>query len=145
MSRLLLFSKKKRCNLVISPEDLNGAYFNVFQFTFKKGANFLFFVFPQSILLGLSCFYAPQHINFRVSISILYKQLRLFFKGLMQGFFLEFRVIGLGFKIKKGSRFYIKFAKFDIGFSHFIRLPVLPLVKFFRTKRRFMLFLSRLF
>lgn len=139
-SRFLVFSKKKKVNLLISPEDLNFNMFNNFYLTFHKGLIFLPLSFPKIEILGLNCFYAKQHINFKSSCSIVLKQLRLFLKGLLQGFFLEFRIVGLGFKIKKGSKFYIKFAKFDIGFSHFFKLPIMPLVNFVRTKKRFMLF-----
>lgn len=125
---------------MVSPEDLNKKEVGNFNLTFTKGITIVQLIFPNMQILGLNCFYAQQYVNFRVSVSIVFKQLRLFLKGFLQGFFLEFRLIGLGFKVKKGSYCHIKFAKFDIGFSHFIKLPLSALVKFIRTKKRFMVF-----
>lgn len=139
--RLLVFSKKKILNnFLISPEDLNCFYSENFFLTSSKGFNTFAFIFPNITFLSHNCFYAQEFINIRVSLSIVKRQLKLFLKGLIQGFFLEFRVIGLGFKIKRGGSSLEKLIKFDIGFGHFIKLPVSNLVKFVRTKKRFMLF-----
>lgn len=104
------------------------------------GSNFLNVSFPKLKILNLYSFYAPTHINSRVSTSIVTKQLNLFLKGLSQGFFLEFRMVGLGFKAKRSGNFSLRSVKFDIGFSHFIKLPIPNLVKFCRIKRRFLFF-----
>jgi len=85
-------------------------------------------------------FYAPLHAGLRISISIILKQVKLFLKGLAQGFFLEFRMVGLGFKIKRTGEFSMRGVKFDIGFSHFIKLPLSRTIRLYRIKRRFLLF-----
>jgi ribosomal protein L6P/L9E len=144
MLKTLIFSKKKELNsLLISPEDIYYFYNSTaIALSSKKGINFFSTIFPQTKILNSNCFYTFQFISFRISISIIQKQLKLFLKGLVQGFFLEFRIIGLGFKIRKGSLFSEKFIKFDIGFSHFIKFPVAKMLRIGRTKKRFMLFSS---
>lgn len=140
-NRTLIFSKKKKkVSFILSPEDLYKFYSHNFVLSSSCGMNFLRITFPRIEFLNLNCFYAPEFINFRVSVSIVIKQLKLFLKGLLQGFFLEFRIVGLGFKVKKGAYSLLKFVKFDIGFSHFIKMSLPSLIKFGRTKKRFMLF-----
>lgn len=138
--KYLVFSKKKKSKFLYI-EDL---YLNPLQTTFisgsEKGSNFLTVSFPKMRFLNLYSFYVPVHKNSRVSTSMVIKQLNLFLKGLSQGFFLEFRMVGLGFKAKRSGSFSLRSIKFDIGFSHFIKLPVSNLVKFCRIKRRFLLF-----
>ena len=135
---ILLKEKKHKCVYI---EDLylntlkNGALISSF-----NGLNFLNVSFPHIQFLNSFCFYTPIHINFRVSVFIVIKQVKLFLKGLSQGFFLEFRMVGLGFKVKRGGNFLSRNIKFDIGFSHLTKLSISPMIKLCRIKRRFLLF-----
>jgi len=104
------------------------------------GFSFLRLIFPDIHILSNSVFYVPIHIKMRISISMIVKQLKLFLKGLTQGFFLEFRMIGLGFKIKRTGEFFLKGLKFDVGFSHFTKMPLSRAIRLYRIKRRFLLF-----
>jgi len=138
-SRHLIFSKKKKVKFLYL-EDLYLIPSNNLLCSSDKGINYLSLTFPNIKLLNLNVFYAPVYINSRVSSFLVIKQLKLFLKGLSQGFFLEFRMVGLGFKAKRSGNFSLRSIKFDIGFSHFIKLPVSNMVKFCRIKRRFLLF-----
>jgi hypothetical protein len=141
MNRFLIFSKKKtNNNFLVSQEDLHCFYDFKFKLTSNKGLHFFPLIFPRMKSLKINCFYAPKFINLRVSNSLIIKQLKIFLKGLLQGFFLEFRIIGLGFKIKKSAIFFQKLVKFDIGFSHSIKLAIPNHIKIARIKKRFMLF-----
>jgi hypothetical protein len=139
ISRHLIFTKKKKTKFLYL-EDLYANSSNNLLCSSDKGINYLSLIFPNIQMLNLYAFYAPVHINSRVSSFMVIKQLKLFLKGLSQGFFLEFRMVGLGFKAKRSGNFSLRTIKFDIGFSHFIKLPVSNLVKFCRIKRRFLLF-----
>lgn len=135
---ILVKEKKHKCVYV---EDL---YLNTFKnhilVSSLNGLNFLNVSFPNVKFLNSFCFYGPLHVNFRISAFIIIKQVKLFLKGLSQGFFLEFRMVGLGFKIKRGGNFLSRNVKFDIGFSHLTKLSFSPLIKLCRIKRRFLLF-----
>jgi len=136
----LVFVKKKKARFVYL-EDLYLLNSNdSFIVSSDYGVNFLRLTFPKMCILTDSVFYAPIHLGVRISISIVVKQIRLFLKGLTQGFFLEFRMVGLGFKIKRTGEFFLRGVKFDLGFSHFIKMPLSQAVRLYRIKRRFLLF-----
>jgi ribosomal protein L6P/L9E len=136
--RKLIFLKKKKMKILYL-EDLYANSKHLLSSS-EKGINSLHISFPEMKMLNNHLFYAPLHCSLRVSISIIVKQVKLFLKGLTQGFFLEFRMIGLGFKVKRAGNFSLRSIKLDIGFSHFIKIPLSNLVKLFRIKRRFLLF-----
>jgi len=138
--KILVYSRKKKTKYVISPEDINMALKEFTYLSNPNGVNLALFAFPKIEMLGMNCFYSDEHINLRISNSIVQKQLELFLKGMSQGFFLEFKLIGLGFKVRRGVVNCLKCIEFDIGFSHFINLILPPAIKFLRTKKRFMLF-----
>lgn len=138
--KYLIFSKKKKSKFLYLEDLYNNPFKTQFITSSERGSNLVSISFPKMKMLNLCSFYAPVHVNCRVSSSIVVKQLSLFLKGLAQGFFLEFRMVGLGFKAKRSGNFSLRSVKFDIGFSHFIKLPVSSLLKFCRIKRRFLLF-----
>jgi hypothetical protein len=136
----LILVKQKKSKFVYL-EDLYARNFpHSFAASSEYGVNFLRFTFPRMFILTEYLFYAPCHVGWRVSITMVLRQVKLFLKGLSQGFFLEFRMVGLGFKIKRTGDFYLRGIKFDIGFSHFIKLPLANTVRLYRIKRRFLLF-----
>lgn len=140
IKKYLIFSKKKKTKFLYLEDLYNYQFSKSILGSSEKGSFLLDVTFPQRRMLNLYSFYAPVHINSRVSSSIVIKQVNLFLKGLSQGFFLEFRMVGLGFKAKRSGNFSLRSVKFDIGFSHFIKLPISNLLKFCRIKRRFLLF-----
>jgi len=136
--RKLIFLKKKKIK-VLYLEDLYVNSKNLLASS-EKGINLLNISFPKIKMLNSYLFYVPLHYSLRVSVFMIIKQVKLFLKGLTQGFFLEFRMVGLGFKIKRTGNFLLRSIKLDIGFSHFIKIPLSNLIKLFRIKRRFLLF-----
>jgi hypothetical protein len=140
LQRSVILIKKKKFKFFYV-EDLYSKYsFPSFLASSELGLNTLRVVFPRSEPLNQYLFYAPIHKTLVVSISMLVKQVKLFLKGLSQGFFFEFRIFGLGFKVKRSGDFGLRFIKFDIGFSHFIKFPLCKLVRIYRIKKRFLLF-----
>lgn len=158
VKKALIYSKKKKIKCVYL-EDLNIPLENegpllpkgskkkffykinhVFVGSSTLGVSALLMGFPKKESLNNFVFYAPICHNIFASTSIVLKQVKLFLKGLSQGFFLEFRLIGLGFKVKKAASFGTRILNFDIGFSHFKKLAISRSVRLYRVKRRFMLF-----
>ena len=142
-TKTLIFLKKKKTKfLYIEDLYLNKHVLNKCQLVLSsdKGLNFLPMVFPKIQILNSYLFYAPIHVKLSVSISIIIKQLKLFLKGMVQGFFLEYRMVGLGFKVKRSGNFLLRTIKFDIGFSHFIKVPLSSMLRMCRIKKRFLFF-----
>jgi ribosomal protein L6P/L9E len=143
MNKALVFLKKKKTKFLYL-EDLyinkSITKKNQLVVSSEKGLNFLNIAFPRIQILNGYLFYAPIHKKLSVSISIIVKQLKLFLKGMVQGFFLEYRMVGLGFKVKRSGNFLLRTVKFDIGFSHFIKVPLSSLVRLCRIKKRFLFF-----
>ena len=136
----LVLVKKKKAKFVYL-EDLYLRNSNdSFIASSDHGVNFLRLTFPRLCILTDSVFYAPIHIEMRISVLMIVKQIKLFLKGLTQGFFLEFRMVGLGFKVKRTGEFFLRGVKFDLGFSHFIKMPLSRVIRLYRIKRRFLLF-----
>ncbi len=138
--KLLYFLKKEKTIKFLYIEDLylNKHVLNKCQLVLSsdKGLNFLPMVFPKIQILNSYLFYAPIHVKLSVSISIIIKHLKLFLKGMVQGFFLEYRMVGLGFKVKRSGNFLLRTIKFDIGFSHLI-VPLSTMLRMYRIKKRF--------
>jgi len=86
---LILIKEKKHKCVYIEDLYLNASKNNVLMSSFN-GLNFLNVSFPNVKFLNSCCFYGPIHISFRISVFIIMKQVKLFLKGLSQGFF--FRV-----------------------------------------------------
>lgn len=143
VNKKIIFIKKKKRNFLFF-EDLNKTFFKISNsrviLNSMHGFNFLNLVLPNIRFLALNLYYAPIHNKFVISLNILVRQLKLFLKGICQGFFLEYRIIGLGFKIKKTADFSLRSVKFDIGFSHFIKLPISKMLRLCRIKKRFLFF-----
>jgi ribosomal protein L6P/L9E len=141
LHKKLVFVKKKKTKFLYL-EDLysNNFVSSSLIASSDYGINFMRLVFPKMHVLGGSIFYAPVYIEMRISIAMVIKQVKLFLKGLTQGFFLEFRMVGLGFKVKRTGGFFLKGLKFDIGFSHFTKVPLSGAIRLYRIKRRFLLF-----
>jgi hypothetical protein len=61
-------------------------------------------------------------------------------KSLGNVFFVQYRIYGLGFKIKKSSLMHGRFLRFDLGFGHgiYYRLPLQ--IKCLKRKRRFLFY-----
>lgn len=140
LQRKLILVKKKKLQFVYLEDLYSKESFDSFVASSGYGINFLRLTFPKMCMLTNYVFYAPVHVGLRVSVSMVLKQIKLFLKGLTQGFFLEFRVVGLGFKIKRTGELSLRGVKFDIGFSHFTKLPLSKMIRLFRIKRRFLLF-----
>lgn len=138
-NKTLVFSKAKKLRTIYL-EDLYKLENIPFSLNSLHGFNCFKIVFPKMELLGLNCFYVPKFQKFRVCVSIVINQIKLFIKGLSQGFFLEFKIIGLGFRVKKNANFLVPIIRFDIGFSHFIKMPISSLIKLIRAKKRFIIF-----
>lgn len=144
LNRNLIFSKEKSLFVFndykldsFKTEDLyklplvSTLGFNYFPFYFQK--NLIFF--------NTFIFLNPNFHQNSVGLnSLLTKLLKIFLKGLSQGFFCEFRIFGLGFKVKKSSYKTGHSLKFDLGYSHILRIELPHNIKFFRVKRRFLLF-----
>jgi len=140
IQKKLIFVKRKKSQFVYLEDLYLKNSIDSFIASSDYGINFLRLTFPKMCALANYIFYAPIHSGLRVSVSIVLKQIKLFLKGLAQGFFLEFRMVGLGFKIKRTGDFLLRGLKFDIGFSHFIKLPLSRMTRLYRIKRRFLLF-----
>lgn len=140
LQRSVVFIKRKKSKFFYVEDLYANRDFPFFLASSDLGLNTLRVVFPEAKLLNQYLFYAPVYMTLVISISMLIKQVRLFLKGLSQGFFLEFRLFGLGFKIKRSGGFGLRFIKFDIGFSHFIKFPLCKFVRIYRIKKRFLLF-----
>lgn len=65
-------------------------------------------------------------------------------KNLGNFFFLQYRIFGLGFKIKRSSLLNSRGLRFEIGFGHGIYYALPTMVKCLRRKRRFFIFSSDL-
>lgn len=111
-----------------------GFGINYLFFNFKNFKFFNNFVFSSNFI-----FKEDNLINFVINY------LKLFLKGLNQGFFSEFRIIGLGFRIKKSNFKKSHSLRFDIGYSHIIRLRIPYNIRFFRVKRKFLIFSNDFF
>lgn len=140
LQRSIVLVKKKKSKFFYVEDLYTNPASLCFIASSELGLNILRITFPKIKMLNQYLFYAPVHKTLVVSISMLVKQLKLFLKGLSQGFFLEFRLFGLGFKVKRSGDFGLRFVKFDIGFSHFIKFPLSKLVRIYRIKKRFLLF-----
>jgi len=74
-------------------------------------------------------------------LTYFFNFLYLKLKGLNQGFFFRFRIVGLGFKIK---RLYlankIRFLRIEIGYSHIILFKIPHDVRFYIKKKSFLIF-----
>ncbi len=89
-----------------------------------------------------------QIINYLIfDLNILFKNDKIFLNNILNLFrfyktisFVEFKIIGLGFKIKRGSINNKKILKFDIGFSHFYKLIIPENLRFVKGKKKFFLF-----
>lgn len=143
--KFLVFSIKKPSPTFIFIEDLynndNESPFTAqFLGSSHLGLNSLVVAFPNIKFVVHNCFYARELGNFRISIMLIIRQVKLFAKGLLQGFFVEFKLVGLGFKVKKGGIFGLKNIRFDIGFSHFTKIAFSPVLKFVRGRKRFLIF-----
>jgi len=131
------YNEKKNINLFFQ-EDLKKIYlcckikeFNEL-FLLGKNVNIIFF---NKFL----CFF-NINIKFYSFSNILYKQCKLFIKSLYYGVFIEFKIIGLGFKFQKILSYGMKNIKIDLGFGHTI-IYNLPLnVQLFRVKKKFVFF-----
>lgn len=136
--RRIIFSKRKE---TFSPEDLKGKQKEGgLLLSAHIGPNYIGFPFYGLIYYNSSTFYALVVQGKRALVSSLLKSLKLFLKGISQGFFVEFRVIGLGFRVKKSGFSMTRSLKFDLGYSHTIRLILPKNVKIGRVKRRFFIF-----
>lgn len=142
-SRKLIYSKQKEVPFVCFREDLNYLKKNSFNFVTSshRGIFFLTLSFPGVVVLGHSFIFGYIYHSLAVSISIIVKQLKIFLKGIIQGFFVEFKIVGLGFKIKRSSYENLSLLSFDIGFSHLKKLCFpSSLITFVRVKKRFLIF-----
>jgi hypothetical protein len=61
-------------------------------------------------------------------------------KNLKTYFFCEFRILGLGLRLKKGLGENFRAVKLDIGHSHYISYILPPQVKCIRRKKKFVIF-----
>jgi ribosomal protein L6P/L9E len=104
------------------------------------GSNSFQFPFNHVINYNKSTCVVFYPHNKRAITSTLVKNVKLFLKGLIQGFFLEFRIIGLGFRVKRSGFFQTRSLRFDIGFSHLIRIVLPKRVRIGRVKKRFFIF-----
>lgn len=126
-------------------EDLNTlSLFNI-----EK--NFLFsndiFIFPLSKVFcfdSYSFFFQSFSREFKL-LSFFKGKFFLFIKSYLNGFFIEFRIFGLGFKIKRVTFIERKAVLIDLGFSHFFKLIVPFNFKIFKAKRRFFFFTNDFF
>jgi hypothetical protein len=60
-------------------------------------------------------------------------------------FFVQYRIYGLGFRLKKSSLYGLKVLRFEIGFGHFIYYFLPNNIKCFKRKRRFFIFSDNLY
>lgn len=137
-ARQVIFSKRKE---IFSSEDLKekrqreGILLSAL-----IGPNYINFPFSGLVYYNSFTFYTLVPYSKRALIANLLKNLKLFLKGISQGFFSEFRIIGLGFRVKKSGFSMTRSLKFDLGYSHTIRLILPRNVKIARVKRRFFIF-----
>jgi len=140
--RELAFSARKEVFL----EDINvlvslnaSMKSSVFLYS-KRGYNVFSFLGLNAEFFNNSTFYISANLRKHSLFSILVSNLKIFLKGLNQGFFVEFRIIGLGFRVKKSGFLRMRSLKFDIGYSHVIRLVLPSNIKLSRVKRRFFIY-----
>jgi ribosomal protein L6P/L9E len=83
-------------------------------------------------------FFLKKNRLFIVSLNLFGRLFRSLLKGLNQKFFVEYRVVGLGYKVFKSKReTAFKTVKLRLGFSHVINFKIPNNVHFFIGKRRF--------
>jgi hypothetical protein len=89
-------------------------------------------------LLTNNLFFLGKNKFVIVSLNLLGRLFRSITKGLNQKFYLEYRVVGLGYKVFKARReTNTKTIKLRLGFSHVINFKIPENVHFFTGKRRF--------
>jgi ribosomal protein L6P/L9E len=141
LKKNLIFLKQKE-DFFPFLEDLkayNNSFININYFL---GCNY-FKPYGVSYFYDLNIFYIPKLVGASKTsliFIILIKQINLLLKGMIQGFFVEYKIIGLGFKVKKTEFEQLKILKFDIGYSHYIKFILPENIFFFRIKKRFLLF-----
>ena len=134
LTKQLIFIKRKE---QFFQEDLKENGLFVFG---NNGPNCFSLNYKGLIIYNDSTFYALSSQGKRGLLATLIKNLKLFLKGVLQGYFVEFRIIGLGFKVKKSGFLKTRSLKFDLGYSHTIRLVLPQNIKIGRVKRRFYIF-----
>jgi hypothetical protein len=138
----LFFGQK----ILFSVKDLKYIFFRFSKFNFFL--NFYFLKTSNSSFISQTLNYNLLNFNY-FNFNLFQKKICNYsivsfnYKGwvsMKSHFFCEFRIIGLGFKLKRISFDGNRALKFDIGFGHYI-LYLLPLeIKCIKRKRKFVLF-----
>lgn len=109
---------------------------------------FLFYKFSLKLLnfnilniSNTSLFFFSNLYQKKDLLKYFFNFIYLKIKGVNQGFFFRFRIVGLGFKIK---RLYlstkVRFLRVEVGYSHIILFKISNDVRFYIKKKSFLLF-----
>jgi hypothetical protein len=120
-------------------------------FRFSKYSFFLNFFFSRltyfSLLLQAKSFNFFDEANFRYSnfkktfeFSKLVAFLNSRWDNSENYFFCEFKILGLGLRMKKTNQQNLRSVSLDLGFSHYIEYPFPLEVKCIRRKKKFVIF-----
>lgn len=101
-----------------------------------KFLNFNIFNISNTSLFFFSCIYKKQDL-----LNYFFNFIYLKIKGLNQGFFFRFRIVGLGFKIKRLDLYNkLRFLRIEVGYSHIILFKMPLDVRFYIKKKSFLIF-----
>lgn len=117
---------------------------NISEFVFSKQKEIYLnnkkrkiFILNQNLVLHKKFIF---EINNHLKLDKIIYNYFLKIKNLGNFFFIQYRIFGLGFKIKKSSLQNIRSLRFEIGFGHSIYYPFPNDIKCLRRKRRFFIF-----
>lgn len=136
--------KKGRINKNFS--QINFNYLNISEFVSLNKQNEIYYnskrkvYFLKTNLIIFKKFSTVLNLNDEKKINKNFYNYFFKIKNLGNFFFVQYRIYGLGFKIKKTYLFNTRSLRFEIGFGHGIYYILPSNVKCLKRKRRFFLF-----
>ncbi len=136
--------KTSRINKHFIQIDFN--YLNISEFVSSNKQNEIYFnsnrkiYFLKNNLVIFKKFSTSLDLNYEKKINKVFYNYFFKIKNLGNFFFVQYRIYGLGFKIKKSYLAGTRSLRFEIGFGHGIYYMLPSNVKCLKRKRRFFLF-----
>ena len=140
------FVKESRVLKEYNYENLN--FLNISEFVSRKQKEIYFEKQKNTFFLKSNLIIQKNYITDLKYLNKLDKNILKYFiniKNLGNFFFVQYRVFGLGFRIKKSSFYNTRSLRFDIGFGHGIYYSLPMAVKCLKRKRRFFIYSDNLF
>ncbi len=126
--------------------EVNFNYLNISEFVSSNKQNEIYFnsnrkiYFLKNNLVIFKKFSTSLDLNYEKKINKVFYNYFFKIKNLGNFFFVQYRIYGLGFKIKKSYLAGTRSLRFEIGFGHGIYYMLPSNVKCLKRKRRFFLF-----